>query len=189
MTEGDPPAGPHPGSDDGAGAVSGGEGETETECESEPETKRDNKAKTETESESETETATVTETETATDPTARPDGSWHPVADREAFDSTSRVLVDIDGLEVAVFRIDGEYHALANHCVHQGGPLCSWAVSTVLTADEELRLALDPDRRAVSCPWHGWEFDIETGEHLAPSGHRVPTYDVTVEGDRVYVRR
>jgi len=119
------------------------------------------------------------------DPAA--DDRLHYVADREEFEETDRVIVDVDGREVAVFDLGGEFYALANYCVHQGGPLCEGAVSGALTVDEDLELEYDREGEIISCPWHGWEFDIRTGEHLSQTGHRTPTYDVAVRDGSVYV--
>ena len=111
----------------------------------------------------------------------------HVVADVERFEGTDRILADVEGREVAVFDLDGEFFALANYCVHQGGPLCEGTVSGALTTNEDFELAYGREGEVVSCPWHGWEFDVRTGEHLAETGYRTPTYDVVVRDGKVYV--
>lgn len=112
----------------------------------------------------------------------------HYVAGRDEFDATDRIIVDIEGREVAVFDLDGELFALANYCVHQGGPLCEGTVSGALTTNDDLELEYTRTDEIVSCPWHGWEFDIRTGEHLAQTGYTTPTYEVVVREGNVYVR-
>jgi nitrite reductase/ring-hydroxylating ferredoxin subunit len=98
-----------------------------------------------------------------------------------------RVIVEIDGREIAVFNVDGDLHALANYCVHQGGPVCEGLLSGTVGVDEELDLVYEKEGEIVSCPWHGWEFEIRSGEHLADPGYRLPTYDVSVEDGEVYL--
>lgn len=101
-----------------------------------------------------------------------------------------RVIIDIEGIEVAVFRIDGEFHALGNFCVHQGGPLCEGGVSGRITTSEDgWEWYYDEDEKYVHCPWHGWIFDITTGRNINADQYRVPTYEVEVEDDTVYVVR
>ena len=71
----------------------------------------------------------------------------------------------------AVTHYDGEYAALDNNCPHQGGPLGQGRV----------------EDDCVYCPWHGWQFDVETGEHVQGED-TVGTYDVVVEDDGIFVR-
>lgn len=102
-------------------------------------------------------------------------------------------LADVAGREVAVFNVDGEFYALSNRCPHRGGPLCEGDVVPALVGEWpgtgeriERRVTGDP---TVTCPWHGWEFDLDTGEHLGDDSIAVPTYEVVVEGETVYVAK
>lgn len=104
----------------------------------------------------------------------------------ENIDHGERVLVEIRGREIAVFNVNGEFHALANYCVHQGGPVCEGALSGTLTQSGE-EVTYVREGEIVSCPWHGWEFDIKSGEHLARDKYKVPTYDVVVHRGELYL--
>jgi len=99
-----------------------------------------------------------------------------------------RVIVEIDGREIAVFNVNGELYALANYCVHQGGPVCEGLLSGTVGVDDDLDLVYEKEGEIVSCPWHGWEFEIRTGEHLADPNYRLPTYEVVVENGGIYLR-
>ncbi|MGM0590129.1 MAG: Rieske (2Fe-2S) protein [Halobacteriota archaeon] len=121
-----------------------------------------------------------------------PDDRLHYVADVGALErgDRRRVIVDVEGREIAVFTVDGEYYALANYCTHQGGPACEGTVSGAMTAsmtDDGWELGYENEDGIVACPWHGWEFDIRSGEHLANSKFRLPTYDVVVRDGDIYV--
>ena len=109
------------------------------------------------------------------------------VASVDTFERGDRVLVEVEGREIAVFRAEDGFYALSNYCVHQGGPVCEGLVSGTLGV-EGGELVYEKENKVVSCPWHGWEFDVETGEHLADPSYRQPTYDVEVEDGEVYVR-
>lgn len=85
-------------------------------------------------------------------------------------DGDSEVL-ELGEEEIAVFYVDGEFHALDNVCTHQGGPLCDGRVE-----DEY-----------VYCPWHGHQFDLQTGEHGQLSRLDTRTFEVVVEDGQVYV--
>ena len=70
----------------------------------------------------------------------------------------------VDGLEIVVVNLDGELHAFGNRCPHQGGPLCLGHVLGDAVADTpgEARISADPLR--IACPWHGWEYDLDSGQ-------------------------
>lgn len=95
-----------------------------------------------------------------------------------------KTIVEVSGLSIGVFNIDGEYHALNNVCPHQLAPLCEGAVTGTVTAER-----VDPDSfkwekdgYIITCPWHNWEFDIKTGESVFnPHKVKTRTYDVEVE--------
>jgi nitrite reductase (NADH) small subunit len=101
-----------------------------------------------------------------------------------------RVVADVDGQSVGVFRIDGEFYALANYCVHEGGPLCEGPlVGEMTVGGDGLAWEYDDAERFVVCPWHEWTFDVMTGEHVGDSRYVTPTFDVEVEDGDVYVVR
>ena len=80
-------------------------------------------------------------------------------------------LVEIDGKAIAVFKVDDGFRAIDNTCPHAAGPLVESEV------DEE---------KNVMCPWHGYMFNVETGEGVNfPTG--VKTYKTRVENGEVFV--
>ena len=104
-----------------------------------------------------------------------------------------RRMVEVDGREVGVLNVEGDYYAIANTCAHMGGPVCEGKVQGALKGE-----FLGPGKRvneyfadelAIACPWHGWEYDLATGEHLGDDDIRIPTYDVVVEDGTVFVER
>ena len=96
--------------------------------------------------------------------------SRHAVGTTDEVKADSPLVADVEGTTVAVFYVDGEYHALDDTCPHQGGPLGDGKV----------------EDGCVYCPWHGWEFDIQTGEHGQGSA-RATKYDVVAEDGQLYV--
>lgn len=81
-------------------------------------------------------------------------------------------VVTIGGERVAVFKYDGKVSAISNVCQHQNGPLGEGKV-------------IDG---CITCPWHGYQYLPDCGASPPPFHERVPTFDVKVEGDRVFVR-
>ena len=103
-----------------------------------------------------------------------------------------RVSVDVRGREVTVFNVDGDLVAMLNYCPHQGGPLCEGPVTDRVVATDSFDLAVDPDRKVVRCPWHGWSFDPRTGELLVgdeiETKYRVPSYEVHRRDGELFLR-
>jgi nitrite reductase/ring-hydroxylating ferredoxin subunit len=96
-------------------------------------------------------------------------------------DPGSRKIVTVEGREIGVYFVDGEYFALRHRCPHQGGPLCDGRLLRVVDSQVPGEYALGP-RRLLQCPWHGWEFDIRTGQSwFDPARQRVRRYPVSVE--------
>lgn len=113
-------------------------------------------------------------------------GGEHKVADVSEFEDATRVIAEVEGREIAVFNVDGAYHALANYCVHQAGPLCEGELVGSTRRDEQ-SWTYDEVERNVVCPWHSWEFDVTTGRNVQDERYAVPTYEVSVEDDAVFV--
>ncbi len=93
-----------------------------------------------------------------------------------------RKLVTIRGREIGVFNLGGEFFALINRCPHQGAALCRGEVVSRLEAPLPGEYRLARRGEMLRCPWHGWEFDIRTGQSWCePARLRVRAYPVSVE--------
>lgn len=117
----------------------------------------------------------------------------HVVAGVDELPPGERVIVEVRGVEICVFNIDGEYHAVLNWCPHQGGPLCEGDLggATRATFDKETletEVTWVNDGRIIACPWHGWEFDVETGESLSQPDSAVPTHDVITRNNEIIIQ-
>src|SRR5215204_2561138 len=101
---------------------------------------------------------------------------------------THRVL-KLGRVEVGVFNVNGEFHALPNVCPHQFGPLCAGTVNgtMVCNAKTEWKHAWLHSGEILTCPWHGIEFNLTTGVSLASPKLRVRRYPVTVEDGQVKI--
>ncbi len=105
----------------------------------------------------------------------------HVVATVDEIPAGSRKIVEIDGRSIGIFNINGEFFALKNSCPHQGGELCLGPVSGFVTSSGPGDYKYERHGEFVRCPWHGWEFDIRTGQSwFDPRRTRVRRYEVTV---------
>jgi nitrite reductase/ring-hydroxylating ferredoxin subunit len=93
-----------------------------------------------------------------------------------------RKIVEVAGRSIGVFNVGGRFYALRNRCPHQGGPLCQGRLSGVVVASRAGEYEYVRDGEVLRCPWHGWEFDVKTGQSwIDPERLRVRAYPVTVE--------
>ena len=106
----------------------------------------------------------------------------YQVATTDEIPVGERKIVTVAGRSIGVFNVAGTYFALRNTCPHQGGPLCDGPITGFLTARVPGEYSYTRRGEILKCPWHGWEFDIKTGQSwVDPEKTRVRTYPVTVE--------
>ena len=93
-----------------------------------------------------------------------------------------RKIVEIEDKSIGIFNLEGEFHALRNVCPHQMAPLCLGEVTGTTAASKPGEYKWIKDGEILRCPWHGWEFEIATGESIFnPHKMRTQTFDVAVE--------
>lgn len=79
--------------------------------------------------------------------------------------------IRLNGTSVAIANVDGKFFAINSVCLHHGGPL----------GEGEL------EGKVVTCPWHGWQYDVTTGKLVQQPSDGVQCYAVEMRGDDVYV--
>lgn len=73
--------------------------------------------------------------------------------------------------EIALFNVEGIFHAIDNGCLHRGGPLAEGQLTGIV----------------VTCPWHDWRFDVTTGAVVRNPEMGVARYNVQIRGDAVFI--
>jgi nitrite reductase/ring-hydroxylating ferredoxin subunit len=97
---------------------------------------------------------------------------WIPIAEASACPPGTSIERVADGRMVAIANVDGTLHAIDGLCPHQGGPLGTGELcGTVLT-----------------CPWHGWQFDVATGRHRVSATVRQAVHDVRERDGKIEIR-
>ncbi len=79
--------------------------------------------------------------------------------------------VNVNGTPIALFNVGGKFYATHNTCLHRGGPL----------GEGQL------DGETITCPWHGWQYDIKTGENKMNPNLKLKTYKIQVKGEEIYI--
>lgn len=108
----------------------------------------------------------------AGDPSTNRQRDFVTVARTGEIESRRGRQVTVDGRWVALFNVDGTYHAIDALCLHRGGPLADGLLGGCI----------------VTCPWHGWQFDVTTGVLIQDPTVGVTRHDTRIVDDTVQVR-
>jgi nitrite reductase/ring-hydroxylating ferredoxin subunit len=114
------------------------------------------------------------------------------VAKLAEFPDGERKIVQSGAHDIGVFHWEGEFYAYSNLCLHQGGPACEGLIM------HQVEDVIGPDKTWVGqkfsdsqinfvCPWHGYEYDLKTGECVPDRKLRLKKYNVVRRGDDIYV--
>jgi 3-phenylpropionate/trans-cinnamate dioxygenase ferredoxin component len=98
-------------------------------------------------------------------------GNFVKVARRDEIPEGTGKTVEAAGKPIALFNAGGKFYAIHNTCLHRGGPLGEG----------------DLDGTVVTCPWHGWQYDVTTGSNLDDPNRKVACFPVQVQGDDIVV--
>jgi 3-phenylpropionate/trans-cinnamate dioxygenase ferredoxin subunit len=95
----------------------------------------------------------------------------------------TRHHVEVEGKGIAIFNVHGTFFALRDTCPHRGARLSAGTIVGSIKASRPGCYEYDPSQKFIKCPWHGWEYDLETGQSwFDPKNHRVRAFPVTIEG-------
>ena len=78
---------------------------------------------------------------------------------------------EVEGKMIAVFNVNDTFHAIDNVCPHRGGPLGEGYL----------------EHKTVTCPWHGWQFDVTCGKSTVNPTASVASLPVKIEGSEIFV--
>ena len=114
------------------------------------------------------------------------------VADSSEINEGERKIVPFGKTELGVYRRNGKLYAYQNLCAHQGGPACEGLtmpkVEEVIAQDKTYqRMRFNYDEWHIVCPWHGWEYDLTTGEFVVNRKIRLKKFEVVEKGGKVYI--
>jgi nitrite reductase/ring-hydroxylating ferredoxin subunit len=108
----------------------------------------------------------------------------------EFADGERRIVKDGD-LEIGVFHWKGSFYAYENQCVHQGGPACEGImmhkVEDVIAKDKTWQGQKFSDAMHFVCPWHGYEYDLKTGECASDRRLKLRSFNVVKKNEDIYV--
>ena len=93
-----------------------------------------------------------------------------------------RQVVTIRGRQIVLFNVKGEYRAFLNRCPHKGAELCYGVLVGLVEGDEVGEFRYSRQGEMLRCPYHGWEFDLKTGQsYCDPDSVKVRQYNIEIE--------
>lgn len=115
-----------------------------------------------------------------------PERRRHAVAAVSDLPPGARRIVNVDGRSVGLFNVHGQFIAVLNVCPHELAPVClgRWSGTTAPSPPGQFNWGREGE--ILRCPWHGWEFDLLTGECLTDR-RRLRRFPTSVEGGQIYV--
>lgn len=96
---------------------------------------------------------------------------WHRIAGHADLKRSGALAVTVGGTALALFEVDGRIVATQGLCPHAGGPLHKGSICA----------------GKLSCPWHGWTYDLVSGACEESDEVSLARHDVRIEGDDIYV--
>ena len=107
--------------------------------------------------------------------------SKHVVGPVSSIPPGGRKIVEVAGRSIGVFNLGGEFFALRNRCPHQGAALCEGPLGSEVGSNGPGNYSVTRSGEILRCPWHGWEFDVRTGQSwFDPKSVRVKAYETSV---------
>jgi nitrite reductase (NADH) small subunit len=106
----------------------------------------------------------------------------HRVGTTREIPPGARKIVHLENRSIGVFNVNGTYYGIRNTCPHQGAPLCQGRLTGLAMHSMPGEYNYGREGEIISCPWHGWEFDLTNGKSIYdPQKCLVKTYEVIVE--------
>ncbi|MEZ4622042.1 MAG: Rieske (2Fe-2S) protein [Caldilineaceae bacterium] len=118
---------------------------------------------------------------------AKREATRYVIAAADELPTGARKIVEVNGHEIGLFNVRGDFYALLNYCPHRSGPLCKGRQRPLVVSEGVGHVDHVREDEIIKCPWHQWEFDIKTGVALYDEKLRVRTYRVEQEADELVI--
>lgn len=108
----------------------------------------------------------------------------HRVCRLDEFPDSGRMITEINGKSIGIFRVDSRFFAVLNVCPHQFAPLCQGRLTGTNEPGAVGEYRWNREGFILRCPWHAWEFDIATGRSVFdPEKVKARIYQISVESE------
>jgi nitrite reductase (NADH) small subunit len=98
-------------------------------------------------------------------------------------------IFEIKNMSIGLIKMNKQVKAILNYCPHAGAEICKGLVRQATIANTEFQIDYDTKKLVISCPWHGWEFDLTDGEPVFDGKCKpLRTFNVKIRDSSVYLR-
>lgn len=110
----------------------------------------------------------------------------HHVADLDQLEEAKAKIVSVGGRSIGIIKANGKVYAVRNVCPHKGAPICRGQLRGTMLPSDPSTFVFGLEDQVLQCPWHGWEFNLDSGEQLCGSS-RLKLYPVTMQEGSVFL--
>ena len=94
---------------------------------------------------------------------------WQLVCDFDELSEDNFLIRNVQSTSVGIILVEGSIKAILNVCPHAGAPICEGKVSALIVSDGIYQTNFEESKKVLMCPWHSYEFDLETGRGVIAS--------------------
>jgi nitrite reductase (NADH) small subunit len=112
----------------------------------------------------------------------------HFVTEIDQIDASKAKVFTVQGRSIGLIKTNGKIYAVRNVSPHKAAPVCQGTLKGTMLPSAPSAFVFGLEDQILQCPWHGWEFDLETGKTMCGNeGKKLNFYPVTIEQSLVYV--
>jgi nitrite reductase/ring-hydroxylating ferredoxin subunit len=111
----------------------------------------------------------------------------HYVVDLDQLDEAKAKIVSVAGRSIGIIKTNGRVYAVRNVCPHKRAPVCRGQLRGTLLPSDPATFVFGLENQVLQCPWHGWEFDLESGASLCKGAAKLTFYPVTVRDKSIFL--
>lgn len=111
----------------------------------------------------------------------------HFVANLDQLEEGKPSVLSVKGRTIGLIKMKDKVYAIRNVCPHKGAPVCRGTVGGTMLPSEPSTFIFGMENQVLKCPWHGWEFDLESGASLCGAKGKLTLYPVTLKEGAVYL--
>jgi nitrite reductase (NADH) small subunit len=112
----------------------------------------------------------------------------HFVTDLDQLDEAKPTMFAVLGRSIGLIKTNGKVYAVRNICPHKRAPVCRGTLRGTMLPSDPSTFVFGLEGQILQCPWHGWEFDLESGSTVCGhEGKKLTLYSVTLKERAVYI--
>lgn len=112
----------------------------------------------------------------------------HLVTTVEVLEEAKPSVHTVEGRSIGIIKSKGEIYAVRNICPHKRAPVCQGQLRGTMLPSAPNTFVFGMENQVLRCPWHGWEFNLTTGETICDGlSKKLTFFPVTIKDGAVYV--